>query len=138
MLKKNRFKYSDYTWSVYEILSICLIHKWVPGKTDMSIEAWSPYSTAPQGFMLVGFNECIVGTWFDFNFSLGSIDLLLFWTNWKDKKNEENKSIKDGDIAPWKDLQKKLNKDKRKEQRNYYILIWGGSSSVSIFFTLRM
>ena len=30
---------------------------------------------------------------------------------------------------------KKLNKDKRKEQRNNYILIWGGSSSVSIFFT---
>ena len=88
-MKKNRFKYSDYTWSVYEILSICLIHKWVPGKTDMSIEAWSPYSTAPQGFMLVGFNECIVGTWFDFNFSLGSIDLWLFWTNWKEKKNEK-------------------------------------------------
>ena len=39
--------------------------------------------------------------------------------------------IKDGDIAPWKDL----NKDKRKEQRYDYILIWGGSSSVSIFFT---
>ena len=46
-----------------------------------------------------------------------------------------NKTIKDGDIAPWKDL-KKLNKDKRKEQRNNYILIWGGSSCVSIFFTL--
>ena len=29
---------------------------------------------------------------------------------------------------------KKLNKDKRKEQRNNHILIWGGSSSVSIFF----
>ena len=44
-----------------------------------------------------------------------------------------NKTIKDGDIAPWKDV-KKLNKDKRKEQRNNYILIWGGSSCVSIFF----
>ena len=30
---------------------------------------------------------------------------------------------------------KKLNKDKRKGQRKNYILIWGGSSSVSIFFT---
>ena len=43
-----------------------------------------------------------------------------------------NKTIKDGDIPPWKDLQKKLNKEKRKEQRNDYILIGGGSSSVSI------
>ena len=34
-----------------------------------------------------------------------------------------NKTIKDGDIAPWKDLKKELNKDKRKEQRNNYILI---------------
>ena len=90
----------------------------------MSIEAWSPYSTATQGFMLVGFNECIVGTWFDFNFSLGSIDLLLFWTNWKDKKNEENKTIKDGDIAPWKDLQKRLNKDKEKNKET--TIFWYG------------
>ena len=53
------------------------------------------------------------------------------------KKGElwHNKTIKDGDIAPWKDLQKKLNKDKRKEQRNNYILIWGGSSSMNIFLT---
>ena len=29
---------------------------------------------------------------------------------------------------------KRLNKDKRQEQRNNYILIWGGSSSVSIFY----
>ena len=27
-----------------------------------------------------------------------------------------NKTIKDGDIAPWKDLQKKLNKDKEKNK----------------------
>ena len=40
-----------------------------------------------------------------------------------------NKTIKDGDIAPWKDL----NKDNRKEQRNSYILVWGRLSSVSIF-----
>ena len=32
-----------------------------------------------------------------------------------------NMTIKNGDIAPWKDL----NKNKRKEQRNNYILIWG-------------
>ena len=32
-------------------------------------------------------------------------------------------------------FKKKLNEDKRKEQRNNYILIWGGSSCVSIFFT---
>ena len=44
-----------------------------------------------------------------------------------------NKTIKDGEIAPW--IWKDLNKDKRKEQRDNYILIWGGSSSVSIFFT---
>ena len=31
-------------------------------------------------------------------------------------------------------LKKNLKKDKRKEQRNNYILIWGGSSSVSIFY----
>ena len=37
-----------------------------------------------------------------------------------------NKTIKDGDKAPWKDLKK----DKRREQRNNYILIWGGSSSI--------
>ena len=42
----------------------------------------------------------------------------------------KNKTIKDGGIAPWKDL----NKDKRKEQRNNNILIWGGLSSVSIFY----
>ena len=30
--------------------------------------------------------------------------------------------------------EKELNKDKRKEQRNNYILIWGGSSSISIFY----
>ena len=30
--------------------------------------------------------------------------------------------------------EKKLNKDKRKEQRNNYILKWGGSSSVCIFY----
>ena len=53
----------------------------------------------------------------------------------KGAKKEENKTIKDGDVAPWKDLKRKLNKDKRKEQRNNYILIWGGSSSASIFFT---
>ena len=52
----------------------------------------------------------------------------------KQTKFFSNKTIKDGDIAPWKDWEKKLDKDKRKEQRNNYILIWGGSSSVSIFF----
>ena len=31
-------------------------------------------------------------------------------------------------------FKKKLNKDKRKEQRTNYTLIWGGSSCVSIFF----
>ena len=30
-----------------------------------------------------------------------------------------NKTIKDGDIAPWKDLQKRLNKDKRKGQKKH-------------------
>ena len=43
----------------------------------------------------------------------------------------ENKTIKDGDIAPWKDFRKE--KRKRNQIRPY--LKWGGSSSVSIFFT---
>ena len=30
---------------------------------------------------------------------------------------QRNKTIKDGDIAPWKDLQKKLNKDKKKRTK---------------------
>ena len=30
---------------------------------------------------------------------------------------KRNKTIKDGDIAPWKDLQKKLNKDKKKRTK---------------------
>ena len=48
-----------------------------------------------------------------------------------------NKTIKDGDIAPWKDLEK-LNKDKRKEQRNNYILIWAGSSSVFFMWAFAL
>ena len=43
----------------------------------------------------------------------------------------KDKTIKDGDIAPWKDLKRKLNKDKRKEQRNDYILIWGGRQALA-------
>ena len=47
------------------------------------------------------------------------------------QENSSNNTIKDGDIAPWKDFNK--IKDKQKEQRNNYNLIWGGLSSASFF-----
>ena len=51
-------KYSDYTGSVYEILPTCLIHKWVPGKTDMSIEACSQCFSRCQPMLLLCSSEC--------------------------------------------------------------------------------
>ena len=52
--------------------------------------------------------------------------------SWRCKiMTSQNKTIKDGDTAPWKDLKRF---EQKKRIRNNF-LIWGGLSSVSIFFT---
>ena len=63
-----------------------------------------------------------------------SFSTILHYHSWT--KYNLDKTIKDGDIAPWKDLQKNWTRIKEKNKEITIFFIWGGSSSVNIFFSL--
>ena len=108
------YNYLDCTESVYEVLPICLIHKWVPGKTDLSIEAWSPNSAAYEGLFVIWLWMSAFRHLFWFNFTKTQLSWVWneHWTReiLKKEKKKNNKREKKKELN-WKrlNLKKKNN-----------------------------